>query len=768
MDKWTRYAYMPCLPLGADGKRVTGSKEHFELSRKAASEGIVLLKNDGLLPLKKGSKVAIFGTAQYDYVKCGGGSGDVVSEKNYSVYDGLKEKEQEGKVFVFEELSKFYIEDAKKQLESPDTNGRTQQPELPSALLSEAKAFADIAIVTICRYSFEGDDRHNTKGDFYLSGAEEKMVRLATDNFDKVFVVMNVGGVMDVKWFSDNDKISSALYIWNPGNAGGLAVADIICGDCNPSGKTVDTFACEYYDYPSSSSFEESDDYVKYYDDIYVGYRYFETIPGAAEKVIYPFGFGLSYTDFDITNISAAVSGDEIKVSAIVTNTGKAAGKEIVQVYFSAPQGKLGKPAKALAAFAKTAELMPGDSEKVSLSFKINDMASYDDLGKCAKSAYILEKGDYFVYVGNSIRNTRKTDFKYTVNDEFVVCCQRSEKAAPYRLEKRMLADGTFEDIPFRLPEPYKFAKNPENTAKAPAENANLIDVVKGKITLDEFLAQLSTEQLTELLGGKRNRGIASTCGFGDMSECGIPPIMTGDGPAGLRVTLTEYGFPDVYTTTWPCETLLACTWNTALVSEVTAHGAMEFKENGFGIWLAPGMNIHRSPLCGRNFEYFSEDPLITGEMGAAYVKGVQSQNIVATPKHFACNNKEHNRSDSDSIVSERALREIYLKGFEICVKKSNPWLIMTSYNMVNGTHSSENYDLITGILRGEWGFNGAVTTDWRTHGTHAKETKAGNDIKMPFGYPETFKQELDTGRITRSDIEVCAKRILELILRLD
>ena len=291
-----------------------------------------------------------------------------------------------------------------------------------------------------------------------------------------------------------------------------------------------------------------------------------------------------------------------------------------------------------------------------------------------------------------------------------------------------------------------------------------LSEVTEGKLSLDEFMKQLSVEELAELLGGQPNPGVANTYGMGNLRDYGVPNVMTADGPAGLRIQPQCH----VYTTAWPCATMLACTWNPDLVEEIGAAGASEVKENNIGIWLTPAMNIHRSPLCGRNFEYYSEDPLIAGKMGAAMVRGIQSQHIAASVKHFACNNKESNRKDSDSRVSERALREIYLKGFEIVVKEGDPWTIMSSYNLINGQRASENKDLLTGILREEWGFKGIVTTDWWTRGEHYKETKAGNDIKMGCGYPDRLLTALEKGLITREEMEVCARRILEMILKLD
>ena len=396
------------------------------------------------------------------------------------------------------------------------------------------------------------------------------------------------------------------------------------------------------------------------------------------------------------------------------------------------------------------------------MSFNISDMASYDDTGKVKMSAYILEKGSYAFYIGNSVRNTVKADFEYIIDNDIVIE-QLTQQAAPCKLEKRMLSDGSFENTPSyknnverSVPEPL--------TAEAPDSPAMLIDVCEGKVSLDAFIKQLSDDELIGLVYGQPNTGVADTCGMGNLEKYGVPNVMTADGPAGLRI-LPDRG---VTATAFPCAVLLACTWDPELVYTIGKAGAREVKENNIGIWLTPAMNIHRNPLCGRNFEYFSEDPLLTGKMAAAKVRGIQSQHIAASAKHLCANNKEVNRMESDSIVSERALREIYLKGFEICVKESQPWTVMSSYNLINGTRASENYDIITNILRKEWGFKGMVTTDWYNHADECNELLAGNDIKMPVGCHEQIKAALVGGKITRDDIEVCVKRILEMIMKLD
>lgn len=806
MGKWQRVMYQPVLPMGRDGKRVTGSAEHIALSRRAAGEGMVLLKNEGCrLPLAKGARVALFGKGTIDYVKGGGGSGDVTVAYVRNLYEGMKLKEKEGKVSVFPRLPHFYEEELQKQYAQGAVPGMTVEPKVPGELFDEARAYADTAIITVCRFSGEGWDRKCQiredgyelfegerrqmelsagifeNGDFYLTNGEQRLIDEVKERFDNIIVVMNVGGMVDTGWFKSCPKIQAVLMAWQGGMEGGLAMADVLCGDVNPSGKLVDTFAASLEDYPSSKSFHESVHYVDYTEDIYVGYRYFETIPGAYERVNYPFGFGLSYTDFRIEPLEAGERDGKIRILVRVTNIGKREGKEVVQAYFQAPQGKLGKPLKVLAAYEKTRALKPGEGQVLALSFEIASMASYDDLGKVCKSAYVLEPGEYAFYAGSSVRDVEKLNYSYCL-EEPVITEQLSAQAAPCKLAGRLLADGKLESLPLReqyeeegLPRQDKNmlegylpgVRKRKSVSFAQLEEsrrAGLLDVAEGRLKLEELIAQLSDEDLIHLLGGQPNTGVANTFGMGNLPEYGVPNVMTADGPAGLRIA-PECG---IHTTAFPCATLIACTWDPQLAEEIGAAAAAELKENNIGVWLAPAVNIHRSPLCGRNFEYYSEDPLVAGKTGAAMVRGIQSLHIGACVKHFACNNKETNRKDSDSRVSERALREIYLKAFEIIVKEADPYMIMTSYNLVNGVQASENRDLLTGILRGEWGYRGMVTTDWWTHGEHYREIKAGNDVKMGNGYPERVKEALEKGYITREEIAACAARVLEMILKID
>ncbi|MBQ2774333.1 MAG: glycoside hydrolase family 3 C-terminal domain-containing protein [Clostridia bacterium] len=790
MDKFARFRFQPCIPLGEDGRCVTASPKHINLSREAATEGMVLLKNENnALPIQKGEKVALFGKATIEYIKGGGGSGDVHTPYIHNIFDGFKEKERDGKVSVYMPLIDFY----KEYVEAESVHIPTQEqinatwdivnamefctkrddmtydtfasmhvkePAVPDELINSAADWADTAVITISRFSAEGVDRRPISGDYYLSDIEKDLIDKAGKLFKKVIIVINSGATIDCEYFANKEEVSAVLFGWQGGLEGGTAIADVLCGDVNPSGKLVDTIAKSYDYFPCKDDFWECFDHLDYSDDIYVGYRYFETIPGAKDYVRYPFGFGLSYTSFSISGKVCCESDGKIIAVATVKNIGDVAGKEVVQLYYSAPQGKLGKPARELAAFKKTALLAPGEAETVVLSFNINDMASFDDLGKIKKSAYVLEAGSYEFYLGTSVRNAEKLNYEYKVEKD-TVTEQLSSWCKPFKLEKRMLADGSFENLPMGE-ESHYCGTNAPSGAKAPEEIVKF-DNIGTDITMDEFVAQFTLDELMDFVGGHAPTGVANTGCFGGLSRLSVPAFPTADGPAGLRLE-PETGIP---TTAWPCATLLACCWNPELVYKVGAAGGAEVRENNIAIWLTPALNIHRDPLCGRNFEYYSEDPLVAGKSAAAAIKGIQSQKVAVSMKHFACNNKEANRFGCDSRLSERALREIYLKGFEIAVKEADPWTVMSSYNLINGQHTSESYELLTAILRDEWGFNGMTVTDWGVKNDPVQEVKSGSDMKMHMGYPADLKEAYDKGDLTRADLEACVKRILEMFLKL-
>ena len=771
MKKWTRMKYMPCAPLGKDGTVASCCSEHIAFTRRAAADGMVLLKNKDVLPLAERRKLAVFGKGQIDHIV-----GVADNFPTTHVCNFLEGLQTEG-FTLCEEVLQFYRETCKRKPTETDHRfwlvNKMMEPELPQQLLKQAAEFTDTALIILGRSQGENTDRNVQ--DFYLSAQEQTMIRDVCTTFSKIVVLLNIGAAIETGWIEDNDKIGAAVLTWYPGMEGGRALADILLGRVNPSGKLVDTFARKYEDYPSSATFGIADTQEKYYEDIYVGYRYFETIPDAAKTVVYPFGFGLSYTTFSISNLSAHIESNQIIAEATVKNTGAMAGREVVQLYYCTPQGVLGKPQRVLAAFQKTNLLLPGEEEQVKLSFCVSDMASYDDMGKLCKAAYILEGGEYTFHLGSSVRNTQTLDFSYVVESPFQVTQQFSTQCEAWLLEKRMCSDGSFEKLPLSyLKKPMYPQKLPFLEPKVYSKPIRLDAVAQGEATLDDFISQLDRKYMLQLLGGKTSRGISITNGIGSdapsmteaADEFGVPCAMTFDDPYGLY-TKNDRG---IYATLFPCATLLACSWDMEIVEEYARILALEGKENNLSIWLAPAMNIHRDPLCGRSAEYFSEDPLITGKMAAAAVRGCQALNIAATPKHFAANNRENNRHNCDSILSERALREIYLKGFEICVKESDPWVIMTSYNLVNGVRSPENYGLLTAILRGEWGFQGLLITDWSNQAHHGKAICAGNDVRMPMGFMD---QALDYLRIWSYDngiayIQASARRVFKLLLKLD
>ena len=760
-------------------------KQYAALARQAAAEGCVLLENkNNTLPLAEGETCAVFGRTQFEYYKSGTGSGGLV---NTSYVHDLDYALTESSLIIDEEVKTAYknwLKDHPFDL----GNGWAQEPwcqvEMPLSdeLVSGAASRCQTALIVIGRTAGEDRDNAAEKGSWYLTDGEEAMLEIVCRHFSRTVVILNVGNIIDMS-FVDRYEPSSVLYIWQGGMEGGSGAVDVITGKVPASGRLSDTIAYHIDDYPSTRNFG-CEDTIRYEEDIYVGYRYFETLPGAQKKVIYPFGYGLSYTTFkwELERVDEAKDGT-LTVRVEVTNTGNHEGKEVLQLYGSAPKGALDKPSKILLSYAKTKLLQPGENQLVTLVGNVNDLASYDDLGVLHKSAYVMEQGEYHFYLGNSVRNIEELGFIHT-EESTRVAEQLTECLAPTSLPKRMRADGSFEELPVRP------AHDPDSEGLLTKKEKEAIDgvapdvrfskgehlwnnnerrmqfeqVAEGSVTLDEFVAQLSDEELAHLLGGQPNTGVANTFGFGNLPECGIPNFMTADGPAGLRI-LPECG---VCTTAWPCATLLACTWNPEIVYEVGAAGAKEVRENNIAVWLTPAINIHRTPMCGRNFEYYSEDPYLVAKQAGAMVRGIQSQHIAATVKHFALNNKETNRKDSNSRVSERAARQIYLKTFERIVKEAKPWCIMSSYNIVNDYRASENHDLLEKLLRDEWGFEGVVMTDWWTFGEHCKEVNAGNDVKMAAGNPDNLLKALEKGLLKRETMECSVKRLLGVLLKID
>ncbi|MBQ2973678.1 MAG: glycoside hydrolase family 3 protein [Clostridia bacterium] len=731
---------------GELGKSFVPDEKIIELCRKTGTEGVVMLKNNNnVLPLKSENVVSVFGRVQNDYFYVGYGSGgDVKAPYKVSLMEGIKNN---GKIKYNELLAATY--EKWRELNPVDDGFWGNWPmcydEMPVdlSMARTAASMSDTAIVVIGRSA--GEDRENKleEGSYYLTKTEKELLDSVTTAFERVIVLLNCGSIMDMGELDNyGDKISAILYVWQSGMESGNAIADVLSGNAYPSGKLADTIACSYYDYPGSKDFGGRK-YNCYTEDIYVGYRGFETF--AKDRVLYPFGFGLGYTEFAVEKKKYSCKNGVITVSAEVKNIGGYSGKEVLQAYFEAPCGRLGKPARVLCAFAKTSELKPGEIEKVTLTFAVNDMASYDDE---SEYSYILEKGNYNIYLGTDVRTAELCGTYEQEKNEII---QRlSQASAPVHEFKRMkFIDGNvvYENVPTAKYNLKQIITDniPEAKPQTGDMGFKLSDVKEGKVSMADFVAQLNNDELEAISRGdyvmNSPLGAAGNAGtFGgvlkSMREKGIPAVTTTDGPSGVRINKGA--------SLLPVATSLASTWNPILIEELYEQVGLEMKRVGSDILLAPGMNIHRNPLCGRNFEYFSEDPYLTGIMASAFVKGIQKTGVSACPKHFACNNQETNRTHNDSVLSERALREIYLKGFEICVKTSNPQNIMTSYNKINGVWGHYNYELCERILRSEWGFEGNVMTDWWMRSSKSPEfpklrdqayrVRAGVNVLMPGG----------------------------------
>lgn len=754
--------------------------KYTECARKAAAEGQVLLCNQNkALPLPKGAKVSVFGRIQLHYYKSGTGSGGMVNvDKVTGILDALLEEEN---VIVNRELVQIYREWEKTNPFNEGIgwgNEPWSQEEMPvdEKLVLKAAEESDYAIIILGRTAGEDQDNVNAPGSYLLTQAEEEMLEKVRAGFSKMIVVLNVGNIIDMG-FVERYHPDAVLYAWQGGMAGGLGTVDVLTGRVNPSGRLSDTIAHQIEDYPSHAYFGNPQEDV-YVEDIYVGYRYFET--GAEDKVQYPFGFGLSYTRFQIAPKQFELKEDKVKIQVQVENIGDCPGKEVVQIYVRAPFGQLGKPDKVLVSFAKTKALAPGEKEEMDFVIPFERFASYDETGVTGTaSSYVLERGTYTLLAGSNIRVLEEAG-SFIVEDTKLIS-QCSNAMAPVKPFERMKPDkreeGVFsfgyEETPLRRESPgaRRARSLPEELSITGDKGYCLPDVKEGRISMEAFIAQLSKEDLACIIRGEGMGSPKVTAGtaaaFGGVSEnltrIGIPCGCCTDGPSGMRLDSGAKAF------CLPSGTLLACTFNTELVEELYAYTGAEMVKNKIDALLGPGMNIHRHPLNGRNFEYFSEDPLLTGKMAAAQLRGLHKAGVTGTIKHFCANNQETRRRELNSVVSERALREIYLKGFEIAVKEGSGDCIMTTYGSVNGLWTAGNYDLNTVILRGEWGFKGIVMTDWwadiNEEGQPAVRTnfaamaKAQNDLYMVC--PQAERN--DAGDNTLDAIEVGTLTLGEL-----
>ena len=792
---------------------------HRETARRAAAEGMVLLKNEQhLLPLPAGEAIALYGAGATKTVKGGTGSGDVNSRETVSIYEGLK-------AAGFLVQTEDWLADFDAQYDEARLSWRQQiwdkadhsdkglfgffdaystTPLLIPSGKTPVKTAADTAVYVLTRNAGEGADRLEAPGDYYLSDGEKEIVRTICALYPHVIFVLNVGGLVDLSFLDDYPSIGSVVYMHQPGMEAGNALADILSGKVTPSGKLTDSWPEKYADYPNAMTFSHNNGDVtkEYYSDgIYVGYRYFDTFE---VPVRYGFGYGLSYTDFAMKTIGIEQFGfgtekAEIEVKVQVTNSGSTcSGREAVQVYSCAPQEGQEKEYRRLVGFAKTGELKPGEMQEVLVRFPVRAMASFDE----AQAAWTLEKGTYGLFVGNSLE-TSSFELTVTVQDPVTVAevkhiCPLQENLQELYAPAERLRERRTAWLAAAAGKPgldiHSFDLLPEK-----AGTGNGFDMIPEDVKA--FVETLSEEQLIGLATGEISRGQGSNLGSAGIGvpgsaaetgscakENGLAEIVLADGPAGLRLN-QSYAVADgvilqkpfdasleggffcrtedkdegtryyQYCTAFPVGTLLAQTWDPETVKEVGRAVAEELRMFGVTLWLAPGMNIHRNPLCGRNFEYYSEDPLMSGTMAAAMTAGVQEQGGVGTTiKHFACNNQEDNRMGCDSILSERALREIYLKGFEIAVRTSRPMAIMTSYNKINGVHAANCFDTCTEAARNEWGFRGVIMTDWTTTTnstddipcTAAGCMRAGNDLVMPGAESDhvNIREELASGKL--------------------
>ena len=698
-------------------------------SREAAAEGIVLLRNeDNVLPFTKEDKISVFGRPQIEYYRSGTGSGGAVQvEYATNILDGFKNNH----LNINKDLVKDYQEWLKDHPFDNGGGGWACEPwfqkdmDITVPYAKEQAAKSNKAVYIVGRTAGEDKDNYNGAGSYLLTDEEISNIKNITEAFEDVVVVLNTSNIIDMKWMNDsqfNGHIKSVVYVWSGGMEGGNAVGDALSGCVTPSGKLPDTIAFNLEDYPSDENFGNPLTNL-YKEDIYVGYRYFETF--APEKVMFEFGYGLSYTTFNIEMVSAKEEDGKIKLQVKVTNTGDTySGKEVVQAYYSAPQGNLGKPVKELCSYAKTENLAPKESQVVELEVAIKDMSSYDDSGVTGhKSCYVLEAGDYNIFVGNSVRNIEKV-YTHSIEQLEVVeqlsevCCPNDENLTILKPGK-MKANGTFEKeyVPSQKPT-VDMAKRieenlPETMEITGDKGITLQDVKDGKNSLEEFVAQLSVEELAQIVRGEGmsnprvTQGTASA--FGGISDAlfnyGIPAACCADGPSGVRY--------EGKATQLPIGTALAASWNAPLVRELYTMEGEELRANQVDTLLGPGVNIHRHPLNGRNFEYYSEDPYLSGTMSVASTGGIKDGGAWGTIKHFALNGQESHRFKIDAVCSERAIREIYLKSFEMAVKEKTVMTLMTSYNPINGHWAASNYDLCTTVLRGEWGYTGLVMTDW-------------------------------------------------------
>lgn len=762
--------------------------KYLKTAAQVVSEGIVMLKNEHqALPLKPHEEIALFGRIQFHYYKSGTGSGGMVNvSKVTNIVDGL----QESGIKLNQELLDVYHKwDNENPFDLGDGWGKEpwSQKEMPleDSLAARAAKRCQTAIAVIGRTAGEEQDNSLTEGSFLLSSDEKQMLTTVRRHFSKMIVLLNVGNIIDM-----NELLEIApdaiLYVWQGGMTGGTGTADVLTGKISPCGKLTDTIAKHVEDYPSAPYF--GDPVRNFYsEDIYVGYRYFETF--APDKVLYPFGFGLSYTTFQIKTNDIMELSDKWDFIITVTNTGSYSGKEVVQIYCEAPQGKLGKPVRVLCGYEKTNTLSPGESQTVTISVSKTQTASYDDSGISGHAhCFILEEGDYHFYVGTDVRHAVKT-YTCTQNGTLVISSHQQALApveAFERIKPVLSTDGYEPQMePVPLSEVDETKRRLENLPKeipfTGDRGIRLCDVRKGTHTMEEFIAQMTNYDLACVIRGEGMNSPRVTAGtasaFGGVSQeleaLGVPCGCCDDGPSGMRLDCGTKAF------SLPNGTMMACTFNRTLLTELFALTGLEMIANKVDCLLGPGMNIHRHPLNGRNFEYFSEDPYLTGTIASAQLHGLHQSGVTGTIKHFCGNNQETNRHDTNGVISERALREIYLKGFEIAVKEGHADSVMTTYGPINGVWTAGSFDLTTQILRNDWGFTGFTMTDWWANinrrgqavdkSDFAAMAIAQNDVYMVCAIgaenDDNILASLENGTLQRSELQRNAANICRFLM---
>ncbi|MBP3541770.1 MAG: glycoside hydrolase family 3 protein [Clostridia bacterium] len=758
-----------------------------ETARAAAAEGCVLLKNEnGALPLQSSCRVAVFGRTQMNDFKSGLGSGGLVNARYVvGVYQALSE------VCVTDAALRQTYEAWTKDHPFDVGDGWGSHPwyqqEMPLSdeLVADCAARNDAAVVIIGRTAGEDRDNADAPGSWLLTQDEEAMLTTVCQHFPRTIVVLNVGNIIDMNWV---ERIGPAavLYAWQGGQEHGNAVADVLSGKIAPCGRLTDTIARNVEDYPSAPGFGDPQR-VAYAEDIYVGYRYFESF--AKDKVLYPFGSGLSYTTFAHQPLSFDWDGEKAVIRHQVTNTGSVAAKEVVQAYARLPIGLLGQPDLRLCGFAKTGVLAPGESQVVEIAVDVERLASFDDSGATGnRNCYVLEAGDFAFFTGHDVRDNLPAG-SFCLK-QLRVLSKLEEACAPVEAFDRMHRnpDGslTRQPVPTRTVDPAerRLERLPRELPAPSETGLTLRDVAEGRCTLEAFVAQMTDEDLCCIVRGEgmsSPRVTPGTAGaMGGVSTrltdlFGLPTACCSDGPSGIRMDCGNKAF------SMPNGTSQACSWNEELITRLYQLEGLEMRMYQVDALLGPGMNIHRHPLNGRNFEYFSEDPLVTGLMAVAQLSGLHSVGVTGTIKHYACNNQEFSRRLVDAVVSQRALREIYLKGFEIAVRQGKACSVMTTYCPLNGCWTASHYDLNTTILRGEWGFSGIVMTDWWAAGFEegaeasprlvASMVRAQNDLFMVTNNAETNSggddsmESLAQGKVTRAEYQRSAMNICRYLL---